>query len=861
MFGCWSMSKATTRARPSRSGWGIAVATACTVVAGGRHALGGDCDPTISIFSTVLPAAGGTFELAIDVEEKCDWHFFIDWQDGQYGWLSADFDDSGGYGPGSLIVTAMPNESGVERMAGLVLSGSAGDRPMHLVVQTSDATGVVECWGSDQSGQASPPSDLGLVRKVAAGAGISVALTADGTVRRWGQSSTVPAGLSNVTDITWALARTADGDVVPLGGGSVPEAAHDVVAISSGPFHHVALRRDGKVVCWGNNQLGQCNVPPDLPPVVRVAAGYGHTTVISATGELIAWGDRLAIGTSPTLFGTIRPIEIAAGWRTTSVLFRTGAIRFWSSSGLSTHPSLVVPPIARRPSMWHSSCIAVNGIVHGVGPQSAGPGEGIPVIDAAIGADHGVAIVGEAGCRVLPHPHPSRWIGDEGGVVEFEVRSSGATCEWIATTSSEWVTVLEQPTPGVLSTCRVQIEPNETGTLRRAWIDVGGRPHTVVQRDLGPERLVVLGGFGGPSGEDPPSFDHPVVDVAAGSSHHLALLADGSVRGWGSDYNGQSTPPADLGPVVAIAAGQSHSVALLESGEVVCWGWNGTGQCDVPVDLGTTVVIAAGYNTTFAISSDGRVRCWGQEDLAGVPDDVAGVVDLAAGVGHAVALLADGTVRCWGFDNHGQCDVPVGLVDVVEVAAGARHSLARRADGSVVCWGYTVDGECEGLADLEAFDVSTIAAGGDISSMSFSGYSVLRGQDGRLHGQGDGFYGQIAIPETLGRVDRYETWGRVTLVLRSDCDEDGLADGYEIELDPDRDLDGNGILDCCEFGPACVACISDLTLDLRVDGADVAMLLDLWGATDSAGTGDLDGNGVVNGWDFAVLLGSWGPCP
>lgn len=48
---------------------------------------------------------------------------------------------------------------------------------------------------------------------------------------------------------------------------------------------------------------------------------------------------------------------------------------------------------------------------------------------------------------------------------------------------------------------------------------------------------------------------------------------------------------------------------------------------------------------------------------------------------------------------------------------------------------------------------------------------------------------------------------------------------------------------------------SDLNADGRVDGADLAMLLGVWGG--GGPTGDLDGNGTVDGADVAVLLGEW----
>jgi len=51
-------------------------------------------------------------------------------------------------------------------------------------------------------------------------------------------------------------------------------------------------------------------------------------------------------------------------------------------------------------------------------------------------------------------------------------------------------------------------------------------------------------------------------------------------------------------------------------------------------------------------------------------------------------------------------------------------------------------------------------------------------------------------------------------------------------------------------------CAGDVNGDGVVDGVDLALLLGGWATP----TGDLDGDGVVNGSDLAVLLGAWGPC-
>lgn len=53
-------------------------------------------------------------------------------------------------------------------------------------------------------------------------------------------------------------------------------------------------------------------------------------------------------------------------------------------------------------------------------------------------------------------------------------------------------------------------------------------------------------------------------------------------------------------------------------------------------------------------------------------------------------------------------------------------------------------------------------------------------------------------------------------------------------------------------------CEGDLTGDGDVDGNDLLVVLDHWGADDPAG--DANGNGVVDGHDLLLVLGNWGTC-
>jgi hypothetical protein len=65
-------------------------------------------------------------------------------------------------------------------------------------------------------------------------------------------------------------------------------------------------------------------------------------------------------------------------------------------------------------------------------------------------------------------------------------------------------------------------------------------------------------------------------------------------------------------------------------------------------------------------------------------------------------------------------------------------------------------------------------------------------------------------------------------------------------------------VESCNGGPP--PCPADLDGSGAVNGFDLALLLGSWGPCAGC-LADLDDNNIVNGFDLALLLGSWGPCP
>jgi alpha-tubulin suppressor-like RCC1 family protein len=203
-----------------------------------------------------------------------------------------------------------------------------------------------------------------------------------------------------------------------------------------------------------------------------------------------------------------------------------------------------------------------------------------------------------------------------------------------------------------------------------------------------------------------------VIAIAAGVYHSLAVTADGSVWAWG--YNGygrlgdgtttnRSTPVQVRGPggtgmlsnVVGVAGGSSHSVALKADGTVWTWGENRYGQLGVS------------RQDYFTSPYPRQVLGPGG---TGFLQNIKAIASVNL---FTLALATDGTVWGWGYNLDGELGVstttkcnpgypllcapaPVqaqGLSDVTAISAGGYHSLALRADGSLWGWGYNYQGQ------------------------------------------------------------------------------------------------------------------------------------------------------------------------
>jgi alpha-tubulin suppressor-like RCC1 family protein len=105
----------------------------------------------------------------------------------------------------------------------------------------------------------------------------------------------------------------------------------DVVAIAAGDGHSLALKRDGTVVGWGYNDVGQATGTPNinspdisagvvtlnsqiLSKVISIAANRGYSMALKRDGTIVTWG-RMVNNVYPVTVpdGLSNVVAIAAG--------------------------------------------------------------------------------------------------------------------------------------------------------------------------------------------------------------------------------------------------------------------------------------------------------------------------------------------------------------------------------------------------------------------------------------------------------------------------------------------------------------------------------------------------------------------
>ncbi|MEX2239048.1 MAG: hypothetical protein WEB00_16135, partial [Dehalococcoidia bacterium] len=332
----------------------------------------------------------------------------------------------------------------------------------------------------------------------------------------------------------------------------------DVVALAAGADHALALLADGTVLAWGSDEFGQLGNGPGradsaepvavagIGSVQAIAAGDHHSLALRDDGVLFAWGqndygqlgngdvadfdeqgfarEHLQVEVPAQIEAGAELIQIAAGGNHSVALLNDGTVSHWGSY-LSSDPQLASGPAIPLPT-----------VVAGVEA----------VRSLAAGANHTIALITDGTLR--------SWGSDEFGQLGDGV----------------------DPSPTFAR--RVEIDEVKA-------IAAGGDHALALRQDgsvwaWGRDDAGQLGDGGELAARFSPAQVSGLLDVigvAAGNKHSLALLRDGSLRGWGDGDNGElgngssddhSTPVRveGLRGVSLLAAGGGFSLALRGGG-------------------------------------------------------------------------------------------------------------------------------------------------------------------------------------------------------------------------------------------------------------------------------------------------------
>lgn len=222
--------------------------------------------------------------------------------------------------------------------------------------------------------------------------------------------------------------------------------------------------------------------------------------------------------------------------------------------------------------------------------------------------------------------------------------------------------------------------------------------------------------------------DGPYVKLSGRYTHFCALTPQGDAECWGDNSNGQATNQA--GPFISVHAGAQHSCGLRPDGEVRCWGHNNWGQA-APPNAGPFVALSTGAYTTCGVTAAKDVLCWGNGSSGQTDPPWGPSLAVAAGTDHVCALRTDRSLVCWGSNARGQTESPAGAF--VSLDAGSYHTCALRTDGASVCWGQNTRGQSQ---TVEGPFVSVTAAGEHSCAVRVDGGVQCWGNMNNDRGQG-----------------------------------------------------------------------------------------------------------------------------
>ena len=284
--------------------------------------------------------------------------------------------------------------------------------------------------------------------------------------------------------------------------GTAPANRERFIALSVGEHHNCALREDGRALCWGEDTQGQLAAPVD-EQFVAISAGAEHTCGLRSDGAALCWGRWGYRGYRATSLLDEQLVALSSGGYHACALREDGTAICWG-----TYSGAYI-------ERWSP------------------PGETFVAIFSMAAHSCGIRPDGSTHCwnngLKFQAPQPSRRENlaslSRGNLCDLNVPGNIVCLDWYG-----------GPDYDVLPGEKLQY-------MGGSW-DVGYRGFICGIRPDG------SAGCSAVSPESDQDWYIPKIpstqrflDIGAGKDHACGLLADGSIRCWGSNLYGQAMPP------------------------------------------------------------------------------------------------------------------------------------------------------------------------------------------------------------------------------------------------------------------------------------------------------------------------------
>ena len=640
--------------------------------------------------------------------------------------------------------------------------------------------GTLWAWGTGQNGVSglndtlhrSSPVQVGTDTwtDVTTGTYTAGGIKSDGTLWMWGSNTYGTLGLNDTVNRSSPVQVGTDSWTMVICEGAFPCAT--------------AIRYDGALFTWGNNdkgQLGLNDIAHRSSPVQvgtsswsMIYTGLSSMVGISA-GQLFTWGDNAngQLG-SNTIAGRSSPVQVGVNTWVKTIMYgnSTGAIRndgtLWTwgyNSGGQLGDNTVAhrsSPVQVGISSWSivgaATAVDSNGMLYSWGNGASGT-----VGDNAI-AHRSSPVFIRSGIY-------DSWTYASSGESEFgAIRSDGLLFRWgyngfgalggnpgnqtlpLQVTTSSWTIVPAGASGGMGITSNGQLYTWGIGTDGQ----IGDGNMTTMST---PVFIRSMDDFWTSTG---------IGSVNAG--HIAGIRSDNTLWLWGLGTSGQlgqnnvvsRSQPIQLGQETlswtyiagsSILPSTAFSAGIKSDGSLWAWGNNTYGQLGInsilhrssPVQVGTSswTQVAVGNSTMIAIKSGGTLWSWG---------------------GNNVGELGDNSLNTLVRSS----PVQVGTSSWTSISAIIRNNVAAiRSDGTLFTWGYNAFGQ---LGDNTTTNRSSPVQIGNFVwktiSSGFNYYTSAIRLDGTLWAWGQNSNGQLGQNDVVDKSSPVQvgtsTWKQIT---------------------------------------------------------------------------------------------------